>query len=95
MTKWFKALAVFTAGLLILLFGLFSVVCLLFGVSPLDPLLRTTHILAKAESKDDHQFAVMQYWNGVDFYTTELWHKEADSHDQIRMVIVDADDKKI
>jgi uncharacterized protein YndB with AHSA1/START domain len=50
------------------------------------------HVLATASSLDGHQFQVVQYWNGSDFYTTEVEDLRPDG--QLAVAQIDWDDNK-
>ena len=43
-----------------------------FGVWPPDVLTGQRHTLGTVNLPDGHVFQVVQYWNRVDFYSTEL-----------------------
>ena len=49
-------------------------------------------ILASAVSPSGHTFQIVQYWNGSDFYTTELEDRGPDG--QLHIAQIDWDDNK-
>ena len=57
-----------------------------------DVFLPRAHVLAAASSGDGHRFQVVQYWNGSDFYTTEVEDLRPDG--QLAVAQIDWDDNK-
>jgi hypothetical protein len=49
-------------------------------------------VLATAESANGERFRVVQFWNGYDFYTTQLEH--IDAAGATKVAVIDGDDKK-
>ena len=48
--------------------------------------------LALQRLPDGHTFRILQYWNGIDFYTTELQHQSPNG--VVTTVCLDADDRR-
>jgi hypothetical protein len=65
---------------------------LAIGVWSPDLLSGRSHTIAQQRLRDGSEFRVVQYWNRVDFYSTELHHVFPDGHDQTW--VVDGDDRK-
>ena len=75
------------------LFGsLWLVLRYALGVWPPDMFGRTTSVLCAAESPAGGRFLVTQYWNGYDFYTTQL--EEFDPDGAMLVRVIDGDDRK-
>lgn len=49
-------------------------------------------VLASGTAQSGHRFQVVQYWNGVDFYTTEL--EDMNPNGQLTVAQIDWDDTK-
>lgn len=49
-------------------------------------------MLALQRTPDGHTFRVLQYWNGIDFYTTELQRQSPQG--ELTIVGLDADDDR-
>lgn len=86
--KWALAVLIVLA----LFAGLFTAGFTFLGVWPPDVVSLQTNTLATAKSPDGHVFRVFQYWNRVDFYSTELHVTGPDG----RVVVhtLDGDDAK-
>ena len=65
---------------------------LLIGVWLPDVVFAPERILAEQRLESGHAFRVVQYWNGVDFYTTELRVNAPDGG--IECHTLDGDDSK-
>ena len=76
------------------LLGVFLVVMVPLGIGVWlpDVFLAKKHQLGEITSEDGHHFHVIQYWNGYDFYTTELIMTRPDG--SIRGHVLDGDDSK-
>jgi hypothetical protein len=74
--------------------GLFalSLLGLPLGVWLPDVFIPIRHTLASATLTNGYSFRVIQYWNHVDFYSTELHIKSPDGRTDIRTL--DGDDWK-
>ena len=80
-------------GLGFLLFGFGS-----YFVFPLDVIYRTVNVVSTRVSSDGHQFSVIQWWNGFDFYSTFFLIgslKATNSQDMFKFVVIHGDDKKL
>jgi len=51
-----------------------------------------THTIASLRLSDGSEFEVVQYWNHIDFYNTELRHRLPDGQQQTW--VLDGDDHK-
>ena len=65
---------------------------LLIGVWLPDVIYAREHILAEQRLPSGHLFRVVQYWNHVDFYSTELRVTSPDGRTQVQTL--DGDDNK-
>jgi hypothetical protein len=65
---------------------------LLIGVWLPDVFTHAVHTLAERRLSSGHVFRVVQYWNGVDFYSTELRVTAPDGKTEV--YLLDADDQK-
>ena len=81
---------------ILLIFGLLFVALLglplSVGVWLPDVISASQHTLAEQRLASGHWLRVVQYWNRVDFYTTELIHTAPDGI--IKTYILDGDDNK-
>ena len=75
-----------------LLFGGLLGLPLLVGVWLPDVLTTQEHVLAEQRLASGHLFRVVQYWNRVDFYSTELRVTSPDGRTEIHTL--DGDDSK-
>ncbi len=62
------------------------------GVWLPDVFIGGQHTLAEQRLASGHSFRVIQYWNHVDFYNTELLHTFPDG--KVETNVLDADDDK-
>lgn len=62
------------------------------GVWPPDIGSGKRAVLATAESAGGERFTVVQFWNGVDFYTTQVEHTGPDG--TLDIAVIDGDDRK-
>ena len=62
------------------------------GVWPPDIGSGKRAVLASAESASGERFKVVQFWNGVDFYTTQVEHVSPDGI--VDIAVIDGDDRK-
>jgi hypothetical protein len=83
-----KKLAIILAAVVGLIFCLFSA----FVVWLPDVFTGTHHTIASLTLTNGHSFAVVQYWNHTDFYSTELHHRFPDGH--VTVDTLDGDDAK-
>lgn len=71
-------------------------ICLLLpltvGVWLPDTFSFKPHTLALTTTPNGHTFRIIQYWNGEDFYNTELWHTYPNG--KLDRKVVDSDDVK-
>ena len=65
---------------------------LLIGIWVPDVFLNSRHTLAETNLPSGHSFHVIQYWNHVDFYNTELIHSQPNGTSE--RTVLDADDNK-
>lgn len=65
---------------------------LVVGIWLPDVFVDHTHVLAEANSPEGHRFRVEQYWNHVDFYTTNLLVIHPNG--TVTTHLIDADDSK-
>jgi hypothetical protein len=63
-----------------------------FVVWPPDIFTGAHHTVATCSLSNGHSFAVVQYWNHIDFYSTELHHRFPDGH--VAVETLDGDDAK-
>jgi hypothetical protein len=75
-----------------LLFVASLVVPLGLGIWLPDVIFAPTRILAEQKLQNGHSFRVIQYWNHVDFYTTELVHTLPGG--RVIQTVLDGDDNK-
>ena len=75
-----------------LLCGVLLGLPLLIGVWPPDVIRSSEHILAEQRLGSGHVFRVVQYWNHVDFYSTELRVTSPDGSTETHTL--DSDDSK-
>ncbi len=68
------------------------VVPLALGIWLPDVFIGRVHTLAEQRLASGHSFRVIQYWNHVDFYNTELLHTFPDG--TVETNVLDADDNK-
>jgi hypothetical protein len=80
---------VFIVGLL---FGALFCLPMLIGVWLPDVLTAREHTLAEQRITSGHSFRVVQYWNRVDFYSTELRVTSPDGSTETHTL--DGDDSK-
>jgi len=66
--------------------------CLSFGVWLPDVFIDCDHILAEKRLPGGDVIQVVQYWNHVDFYSTELVHTSPNG--TVRRYVLDGDDDK-
>lgn len=86
--KRFSLIALIVGGLIVLL----TLAPLLVGVWLPDVLTGQRHTLGTVNLPDGHVFQVVQYWNRVDFYSTELYVATPDGRS--KMHTLDGDDSK-
>ena len=72
--------------------GLVFLLPLAIGIWIPDVFASTPRTLAAAKLADGGELRVVQYWNHVDFYTTELWHTSPAGSRDVR--VLDGDDCK-
>lgn len=65
---------------------------LVIGIWLPDVFIPSQHTLARQNLPSGHSFRVIQYWNHVDFYNTELIHRFPDG--SIEQHVLDGDDSK-
>ena len=65
---------------------------LLIGIWLPDVISAPQHTLAEQQLASGHSFRVIQYWNRVDFYNTELLHTFPNG--TVETHVLDADDSK-
>src|SRR5688500_7620620 len=68
------------------------VVPLALGIWLPDVVFAPTRTLAEQKLESGHSFRVIQYWNRVDFYTTELVHTLPGG--RVVQTVLDSDDNK-
>ena len=73
-------------------FTVILVLPLTVGVWLPDVFSRAERTLASVQLPDGAELRVVQYWNRVDFYTTELWHTTPTGHRDVQ--VLDGDDCK-
>ena len=66
--------------------------CYIVGVWPPDIGSRKPALLATAESVSGERFKIVQFWNGVDFYTTQVEDIRPDG--TVHIAVIDGDDRK-
>ncbi len=81
----------FTAVSLIII-GAALLLPLAIGVWLPDVFLARPHTLASRDATNGHRFRVVQYWNRIDFYSTELHIISPDGRTDVRTL--DGDDWK-
>jgi hypothetical protein len=79
-------------GAIVLVAAMWLGLCYYLGVWPLDMFTRKATVLCSAESPKGGRFLVAQYWNGYDFYTTQLEEFAPDG--MMRVRVIDGDDRK-
>ena len=94
---WYRTLPVMKQLLVILgviavLFAVLLGVPLLFGVWLPDIIGAPHHTLAERRLDSGRSFRVVQYWNRVDFYSTELHVTSPDGRTEVHTL--DGDDNK-
>ncbi|MFA6173070.1 MAG: hypothetical protein WC701_05235 [Kiritimatiellales bacterium] len=57
-----------------------------------DIFTNARHIIGSINLADGNSFQIVQYWNHVDFYSTELHHRKPDG--SMEIIPLDGDDKK-
>jgi hypothetical protein len=75
-----------------LLFGAVLGLPLLIGIWLPDVIAVPRHTLAEQHLSNGYSFRVVQYWNRVDFYSTELHVTPPDGHTEVHTL--DGDDDK-
>ena len=92
MTALKKSIIVVAAGggaaLLAFYFALYH----FLGVWPPDIGSSKVAVLTSAESASGERFRVVQFWNGYDFYTTQVEHTAAGGKQHV--AVIDGDDRK-
>jgi len=79
-------------GIIIALFGVLLCLPLLVGIWLPDVISAPHHTLAEQRLASGHSFRVVQYWNRVDFYSTELHITSPDGRTEVHTL--DGDDSK-
>ena len=79
-------------GIIALLFVVLLCLPLLVGIWPPDIIGAPRHTLAERRLDSGHSFRVVQYWNHVDFYSTELHVTLPDGRTEVHTL--DGDDNK-
>ena len=79
-------------GIVALVFGVLLFVPLLAGIWLPDVISAPRHTLAEQRLASGFSFRVVQYWNRVDFYSTELHVTSPDG--RIEVHTLDGDDNK-
>ena len=87
MQRQYKFTAIMLSVLVLVL-----ILPVLIGVWLPDVCFGNAHTLASARLTNGFTFQVIQYWNHVDFYTTELRVTSPDGHTEIH--VLDGDDAK-
>src|SRR5262245_31778729 len=72
---------------LLLLVGIF--------LSPLDALFKRMNVITTSISQDGHHFCVIQWWNGIDFYSTIFVHKKLGPSNDFEHIVIAGDSQKI
>ena len=83
---------VITLFIVVLLFGAVLGLPLFIGIWLPDVISAPQHTLAEQHLTNGHSFAVVQYWNRGDFYSTELLHTLPDGTAVTH--VLDSDDSK-
>jgi hypothetical protein len=78
--------------LVVLLISAVLLVPLAFGVWVPDVFSGRSHTIASLRLSDGSEFRVVQYWNHIDFYSTELQHIQPGG--QHESWVLDGDDRK-
>lgn len=77
----------------------FLLVCLgSYFVFPLDVLYRSVNVVSTRVSNDGHQFSVIQWWNGSDFYSTYFLVcsiNPTNGAGAFKSVVIHGDDRKL
>jgi hypothetical protein len=84
--------AIGIALLAVVLIGAALGLALRIGIWLPDVVCAARHTLASKELPSGHKFRVVQYWNRVDFYNTELIHVFPNG--RIETSVLDGDDNK-
>ena len=79
-------------GIAVALFSTILGLPLVIGVWLPDVVFAPKRILAEQRLANGHLFRVVQYWNHIDFYTTELLHISPDG--TLNTDVLDGDDNK-
>ncbi len=78
--------------IIVVLSGAGLILALQIGIWLPDLVYAAHHTLASKEMPSGHKFRVVQYWNRVDFYNTELIHIFPDGKTEVSLL--DGDDGK-
>jgi hypothetical protein len=87
-----KALWLTSTIVCVIIFAAISLLPLAVGVWLPDVFLSSPRTLASEETKNGYSFRVIQYWNHVDFYSTELHIISPDGTTAVHTL--DGDDSK-
>jgi hypothetical protein len=88
---WMKQFVIILAAVALLFLASF-VVPLGLGIWLPDVVFAPIRTLAEEKLESGHSFRVIQYWNHVDFYTTELVHTLPGG--RVIQTVLDSDDNK-